>query len=64
MLEKGYQPSLPTFAKMKNHELFLNEIVITNEMAQGLADYIKVTKKFPDKIVKGLIIENCNMRDD
>ena len=49
-LERGFQRSLTTFAKMNKNELFLSEIVITDEMAQGLSDYLKDMKSHPDKI--------------
>lgn len=49
---------------MNNNQLFLNEIVISDEMAQGLSEYLKAMKSHPDKIAKALFIENCSMRDE
>lgn len=46
-LEKAYQTTLPTFARMVKNQLILSELRFTDEMAQGLADYLQAVKDNP-----------------
>lgn len=47
-LEKAYQLSLPTFARINNNQLFLSELNVTKEMARALSDYLIAVKRRPD----------------
>lgn len=62
-LEKAYQTTLPTFARLIKNQLFLNEVLFTDEMASGLSEYLAAVKIFPDKIAKAFYVDNCNMKD-
>lgn len=62
-IESSQQAPLPTFARILKNQLFLNELRFTDEMAQGLSDYLLAVKGYPSKITKTLCIDNCNMKD-
>ena len=63
LLQKAYQVSLPTFASQENNELFLSELHFTDEMAEGLSEYLTAVKMATHRRVKGLSVYNCNMSD-
>lgn len=63
-LQKAFQLSMPTFARITNNQLFLSELNVTKEMAKALSQYLMSMKNNPSAQIRALNINDCKLRDE
>lgn len=61
--QQNFRIAVPSFAKIIDNSLFLNEFTISDDQAETLKDFLIKAKDLPQYHLKRLVIESKGMQD-